>query len=245
MKLTRRHWVAASVFLAAVRPRAASAIVIPVYDPGRFIEMVALLGQVAQLTETLRNGLTQLENSARALGRGNLLDAILIGHRDITSDLRSISYRMETVSSQFRRVFPNDQAVQNTPASDIAELRSGWNQEIHHSALAASRAQTALASIERNSTSANAILDASKTTTQNDEGSALAKLQAVVQMLGVINSDLTTLATTIATTERVNTSLAATEAAEHDVASDQARRMMRGYSASPRRIERVDSRLLR
>jgi len=159
MKLTRRHWVAASVFLAAVRPRAASAIVIPVYDPGRFIEMVALLGQVAQLTETLRNGLTQLENSARALGRGNLLDAILIGHRDITSDLRSISYRMETVSSQFRRVFPNDQAVQNTPASDIAELRSGWNQEIHHSALAASRAQTALASIERNSTSANAILD--------------------------------------------------------------------------------------
>ena len=146
-----------------------------------------------------------------------------------------------TVSSQFRRVFPDDEAVQSTPSSDVAELRSGWNQEIHHSALAASRAQTALSTIERNTTSADAILEASKTTTQNDEGSALAKLQAVVQMLGVINSDLTT----IATTERVNTSLAVTDASEHDVASDQARRMMRGYSESPRRIERVDSRLLR
>lgn len=245
MKFTRRHWVAASLAIAAVRPSPAAAIVIPVYDPGRFLEMAGLLVQVAELTQTLTNGLTQLQNSARALGRGNLVDAILIGHRDITSDLRSISYRMETVSSQFRRVFPDEQAVQNTPSSDVAELRSGWNQEIHHSALAASRAQSALSTIEQNTTSANAILDASKTTTQNDEGSQLAKLQAVVQMLGVINSDLTTLASTIATTERVNTSLAATEASEHDVATDQARRMMRGYSESPRRIERVDPRLLR
>lgn len=251
--LTRRRWVVAataagslgSLVLTALGPAPAHAVVVPVYDPARFFQMIALLDQVEALTSSLTEGLTQLRNAASSLGRGNLVDDILIGHRNLTSDLRTISYRMETVSTQFRRVFPNEEAARNTPSSDVDELRSGWNQEIHHSALAASRAQTALSNIERNTASANAILEASKETTQQNEGSELAKLQAVVQMLGVINSDLTTLATTIAATERVNTSVAATDAAEYDVATEQARRMMRGYASPSGQIRNVDSRLLR
>ena len=51
-----------------------------------------------------------------------------------------------------------------------------------------------MSTIDRNTRSVSAILERSKTSTEDDRGSQLAKLQAVVQMLGVLNSDLTTLA---------------------------------------------------
>jgi conjugal transfer/entry exclusion protein len=207
--------------------------------------MLALLNQVQSLKNALQGGLTQLQNAATRLRGGNLVDDILIGHRNITADINAISYSIETVSTQFQRVFPNDEAVRNTPPSDVADLKNGWDREIHQSGLAAARAQSSLSIIERNTASANQILESSKATTQNNEGSELAKLQAVVQMLGVINSDLTTLATTIATTERVNASLAGAEASEYDVSVERSRRLRQGYADPTPNIPEIDSRFLR
>lgn len=247
MKNPRRYWLGAGalVALAFWRPRRAEAWVFPVYDPGRFAEMLQLLEQVKSLRNALTDGLRQLQNAATHFGGGNLVQDILIGHRNLTADLDAISYHIETVSTQFERVFPDEQAARNTPPSDVAELKSGWDREIHQSALAASRAQSSLATIERNTASARQILERSQTTTQNGEGSQLAKLQAVVQMLGVINSDLTTLATAIATTERVNASLGGTDASEYDVAQERSRRLREGYAKPAQNIPEIDSRFLR
>ena len=90
------------------------------------------------------------------------------------------------------------------------------------------------------------ILERSKATTggTSDEGSQLAKLQALVQMLGIINSDLTTLATTLATSERINADVAAAEASDQDLEAAKAQRMLRDFNTH-QPIPEIDPRLLR
>lgn len=232
MRVTRRHLLEALCVVAVSQPRS-SAAQIPVFDGSRWIAMFWMLKDVEQLTTSIWGALTQVQNAAVGLGGGNLVDDILIGHRNLTADLDAINYSVETITTQFKAVFPTEEAAQNISPSDANELRSGWNREIHQSALAASRAQTALSRIEENSRSAVNILERSKTSVDDSgEGSRLAKLQALVQMLGIINSDLTTLASTIATTERVNASVAAAEVSDEALEDARAERMMRDYGTT-------------
>ena len=136
-----------------------------------------------------------------------------------------------TVTTQFRAVFPSEEAARNVAPQDVDAVRQGWDRELHQSALAASRAQSALTTIERNTSSARDILERSKESSGSaDEGSRLAKLQALVQMLGVINSDMTTLATAIAASERVTADTAAAEVSDESLDEARAERMMRDYT---------------
>jgi hypothetical protein len=203
--------------------------------------MYEMLKDVERVTGSLFSGLQHLQNAATSLGDGNLVDDILLGQRRLTADISAISYNIETVTTQFEQVFPNQAQAANISPTEASVLRGSWDQEIHQSGLAASRSQSALATLERNTASAQAILERSKATTggTNDEGSQLAKLQALVQMLGVINSDLTTLATTIAVTERVNASVAAAETSDEELERARAERMMRDY-ATPSGIPEIE-----
>jgi conjugal transfer/entry exclusion protein len=236
MNLTTRHSSAALIaLLLCVFTDTARAWVIPVEDATRWLEMYYMLRyRVIPLTQQIQRTLEHVKNAAQGLGDGNLVEDILLAHRRLTSDLRSISYSVDTVTAQFRAVFPDDQAAAHVDPADVPALRSGWDNEIHQSSLAAARAQSALSTVERNTASAQSILERSKATAgaAGDEGSRLAKLQALVQMLGVINSDLTTLATTIATTERVNASIAAAGASDEELEAAQAERMLRDYDKS-------------
>ena len=207
--------------------------VIPVVDVERAVQTAAMLRDVIATTAKVNAALDHLRNAATSLGGGNLVQDILIGQRYLTADIRAISYSMETVSAQYQAVFPDAEAARNVSAADAAELRNNWDQEIQQSSLAASRAQASLSRLDANTKSAADILERSMATTggTNDQGSELAKLQALVQMLGVINSDLTTLSTTIATTERLNTAVAAAESSDEAVEAAKAERMLRDYAA--------------
>lgn len=248
MQITRRTLglaVVCSLVLNPARPALALPIVIPVEDLARFEAMRLMLVNVATITQQVGNVLAHVQNAAASLGGGNLVDDILLGHRRLTADLAAISYSTDTVTQQFRSVFPDQEAAKQISPSDAAELRTVWDRELHQSALAASRAQSALSTVERNTKSAQTILERSMATTggAGDEGSRLAKLQALVQMLGVINSDLTTLATTIATTERVNASVAAAGASDEELEAAKAERMLRDY-AKDDPIPEIDPRVL-
>jgi hypothetical protein len=231
MQFTRRFCLGALCSLAIHTPHSARAWVIPVEDATRFESMRQMLIDVATITSQIDAALTHVRNASASLGGGNLVDDILIAHRNLTGDLRSISYSIETVSTQFKTVFPDQESASHVSPADAAQLRRGWDQELHQSGLAAARAQSSLSRIEGNSRSAVAILERSKASVGDDgEGSRLAKLQALVQMLGVINSDLTTLSTTIATTERVNADSAAAAASAETLEAARLDRMMRGHA---------------
>jgi conjugal transfer/entry exclusion protein len=219
---------------------------VPVFDFTRWLKMFKMLEDAQQLTNQVSASLTHVKNAAETLGHGNLLDDILISQRYLTSDVQAISYSIDTVTSQFQAMFPSQEAAAHVAPADVATVRSNWGQELQQSGLAAARAQSALSRIDSNTKSAMDILERSKATTggTSDEGSRLAKLQALVQMLGIINSDLTTLATTLAASERINADVAAAEASDEDLEAAKAQRMLRGFNTH-QPIPEIDPRLLR
>jgi hypothetical protein len=247
MEFKKRHLLGAALALAVLRPEPARAVpALPVVDIKRGLQMVELLKDAKNLTDRVSASLAHIRNAAATLGGGNLVDDILISQRYLTGDLHSISYSIDTVTQQFEAVFPSQEAAHDVAPSDVAPLRGGWDAELQESGLAAARAQTALSQIDTNTKSAVDILERSKATTggTSDEGSQLAKLQALVQMLGIVNSDLTTLATTLAASERVNAEVAASEASDQDLTGEQSQRMMRDYSTR-QPIPEIDPRILR
>jgi conjugal transfer/entry exclusion protein len=228
--ITRRLCIGTLSALALVLPRSVGAVGIPVVDASRWLTTSKMIQDIIQLTTQISNTLQQVKNAAVGLGRGNLLDDILIAERNLTADLHSISYSMATISTQFHQVFPDREAARHVSPDDASRVRSGWDQELHQSALAASRAQSSLSRIEDNSRAAVALLEASKASVDSDEGSRLAKLQVLVKMLGIINSDLTTLSTTIATTERLNADDAAAQASDQELEAARVDRMTHDYA---------------
>jgi hypothetical protein len=248
MDLDKRQWLGAALALAVLaRPEPARALPpIPVVDVARWWDMFYMLQNVARMTQQVQASLTHIQNAASSLGGGNLVDDILIGHRYLTADIRSIGYSMDTVTRQFETLFPSQEKAPSVAPADVPAVRGSWDQEIQQSGLAAARAQTALSRMDTNTRSAIDILERSQATTggTSDEGSQLAKLQALVQMLGIINSDVATLATTLAASERVNADVAAAEASDQDLADQQAQRMLRDFTA-PQPIPEIDPRILR
>lgn len=253
MQVQRKKWCSyaavAFALLAAENPapvRAQLPILVPVYDQFRWFDMYYMLIDVRKLTGQVGAALRHVRNAAVSLGGGNLVDDILIAERYLTADIGSISYGIDTVTTQFETVFPNHDAATRLPPSDVVAVRRGWDDEIHGSAMAAARAQTALSRMDTNTRAALDILQRSQATTGDaaDEGSALAKLQALVQMLGIINSDLTTLATTLTAAERVNVDMVAAETSDNELQAAEAQRMLRDSDAR-QTIPEIDPRILR
>ncbi len=205
-----------------VRPAAAQ---IQVFDLGRFTTMILELKKMQLLYEQLTYGVDALRNAARRLpGLPGSLDDALLSYRTLTDDVNSIGYRIETITRQYERVFPDEQAVRDTTPDDVARLSESWDQEIYMSSLAASRSQATLSTIESNTRNSQAILSRS-----SGETSEVGQLQALVHMIEVINSDLEKLSVTLAATERVNASLAGTQASSREVIAERRRQMLERY----------------
>jgi P-type conjugative transfer protein TrbJ len=205
-----------------VRPAAAQ---IPVFDLGRFTTMLLELEKMKLLYDQLTNGVNALQNAARRLpGLPGSLDDALLSYRTLTDDVNSIGYRIETITRQYKRVFPDEQAARDTTPEDVSRLSETWDQELYMSSLAASRSQATLSTIESNTRNSQAILARS-----GGETSQVGQLQALVHMIEVVNSDLEKLSVTLAATDRVNASLAATQASSREVMEDRRRQMLEGY----------------
>lgn len=236
----RRLWLAGAATAALSLALRTARAQFAVYDSGRFVAMVDQLRKAADVFHQLSAGANQLESAARRLPTSaRSAEDILLGIRSLTSDVNAIGYRIETVTRQYHALFPDEAAVRDTDPRDMAELSERWDQEIHLSSLAAARSQTTLSSIDANTRSARSVLASSST-----ESSVVAQMQALVQMIEVINSDLATLATTLNATERVNSSLAATESSSREVADERRRRLLDAYDTRPE-PQGIDDQFLR
>ena len=115
-----------------------------------------------------------------------------------------MGYSIETLNGNFRRLFPEEKDLKKARYSDYDQMYGGWQNELQNSAQIAMRAQANTAQLKENALAAQAIVNTSKLA--NGE---VQQLQTIVQMLGVVQSQLTTLTHTISTAERVNSNMAA------------------------------------
>jgi type IV secretion system protein TrbJ len=226
----RRALVTAAAALAlACVGRSASAAGVPVVDMSRWTAMKSVLDQATSMLNQLQAGANLLQDASARLPRSiSSFDDILLGMRRLTSDVDAIGYRMETVTRQFKRMFPDKEAVQDIQPREMNTLQEGWDQEIHMASLTAARSQTTLSTIDTNTRSAKDVLERS-----SNQKSAVAQLQAMVKMIEIINSDLANLATTISASERVNSTLAVTEVSSREVAAERRRRLLKAYDTRP------------
>jgi len=243
-KDTRRTWLAAVVAAAVVmgrRPAVALPIpLIPVVDPTRAVEMAKQLQEALNLYNQLVAGIGVLRDAAQRLtDLPESPQEVLSQYRSLTSDVNMIGYRIATVTRQYRQIFPDEQAVRNTPSADMARLGETWDRELYMSSLAAERSQATLSSIEGNTRTTTQLLERS-----NGSSSAVAQLQALVHMIELINSDLEQLSLTLAATERVNSSLAATGASSRDATAERQNRLLEQF-APPLHTDGISADFLR
>jgi P-type conjugative transfer protein TrbJ len=100
-----------------------------------------------------------------------------------------------------------------------------WQNELQNSAQIAMRAQANAAQLEQNARAATSLLQASRSA-----DGEVRQLQTIVQMLSVVQSQLTTLTQTISAAERVNSNMAAAAAGEKLMEREARRRRRTNYT---------------
>jgi type IV secretion system protein TrbJ len=178
---------------------------------------------VKQLDPTSFNSLTSFYNQSK------------LSYAQLKNDLQQIDYTMQGVNANFHKVFPQGKDFKNARYSDYDPLYAGWQNEIGASAYTAMRAQTTLSTLEANSQAAQQILQNSRAS-----NGQLQQMQAVVQMLAVMQGQLNTLVQTLSTGNRVVASMAAGSANEKQAVRERKRRRTEGYTNAGKPATRLN-----
>ncbi|MGH7439045.1 MAG: hypothetical protein ACRENE_25430, partial [Polyangiaceae bacterium] len=139
----------------------------------------------------------------------------------LTWGIRSMSYQLARIDSEYNSLFPSGAPPTNTPVSQHRAQYQAWNQEVVGASQVAARQQTSLSTLDNQATQTQAVLKQSQAASGEVE-----QLQLIAQMIGITNSELLVLNQTLATTGRVLTDLAAQSASEKNLSlgkSDDAR----------------------
>lgn len=232
------------VAVACVLTHSGQSAAFSVFDYSRFVAMYQQLQEVGRLVTQVRTSERLIRNSATRLRSGQILQDPLYGIQRLAADVRIIGYRFDTISQQYHHLFPDEQAVRNTTPEEVQLMASSWDTEIQQSALVAARAQTTVSQLDSSARASEALLAAAQNATEDDQGSKLAALQALVKMLAVVNDDLGRLGSVLASTERVNAALAATEGASERAVEERHRRLKESYLEGTGSVPEVDRRFL-
>ena len=205
--------------------RSKSAAALPVIDSAGVAQLVAQIASTIQQIEQTRRQVEYLRNAARRLDPrsyrtiGALLEGDAVTFDAITRDVRTIGYTIQGVDRQFRRIFPDEDAVRNMRPADHAEATRQMNRELHGAALVSHRAQSSVSNLEASHAEAKAILDRSAA-----EDSQVAQLQSAVQMLAIVHENLTNITQTVAAAGRVSSDIAAAGVTDNRIARERQQR---------------------
>jgi conjugal transfer/entry exclusion protein len=234
--LARRHLLAAALAAAAAylrKPKSARADFwggdIPILV-GILTQAVATVSNLASMLVNLKEQLDAMNTMLSALDAASFQSVLaLIGNSDLsyaqlTDNVASIGYTLQSVQSQFRGLYASD--YRKLSFGQFDSLYGRWEDEILASAEVAARSQTTLSTLQSNATQAAAILE--KASVASGE---VAQLQSIAQMLGVMQSQNNSLLQSLATTGRVLTSSAAKSAAERQLSREKKRRQLANYTS--------------
>src|SRR5258708_3661427 len=165
-------------------------------------QSIATVVQLVSALSTLKQQLDAMGTMLSQLGSASFDEvAALINNTDfsyaqLTKDVASIGYTLQSVKSQFRSLYASDYS--KTSFSQFDALYGRWQDEILAATEVAARSQATLSTLQNNATEAAAILARSAGT-----DGQVAQMQATVQMLGLIQSQNNAIIQSLATTGRV------------------------------------------
>jgi P-type conjugative transfer protein TrbJ len=238
MAMSRRAFWSAVVGLLLCAPVVARAQ-IAVVDPTNLVQntltavnsvqvVLNTIQQIAQLQAQIQNQLQTLKSidPKTIAGLQQLISAGQLTFGLISDDASVIKYNLAQVNGGFGRLFPKTQAGwAAVKYSDFNGHYDSWNAELIVSALAASRAQTALVTLDGNNQAIQTILASSR-----DATGEVRQLQLVNQQLAVIHAELASLVQNLTTMSRVLSNWAAAGAGESMMARERSRRRLDGYT---------------
>lgn len=189
-------------------------------EVGNLSSMLTQIVDEAQLMKTMLSGLdaasfssltTFLRTAERAAG-------------DLTEGIRSMSYSLRSVDTEFQQIFPAEPSAASL--SERARIAAGWSREILAASQIASRQQAAISML---GDSAAKVQDL----TRRSQGAAgeRAQLQLIVQMLSILHTQLDTLHQTLATTGRVLTDMGAAAASERQLSRTKKQNSLSNYTS--------------
>jgi len=219
------------VGLALVPPRSARADLyggdIPILT-GILTEATSTVSNLVNMLSVLRQQLAATNEMLSKLdpasyeSMASLVRSNQLSYEQLTNGVNSIGFTLGNVNTQFRSVYRSD--FSKTPLSEFDSNYARWHDEVLASSEVAARSQSALATLQKNNDAAAAILRNS----QNSEG-IVGQLQAVNQMLGVIESQNNTLIQSLATTGRVLAAASGSQASEAHLAREKKKRNLSNY----------------
>lgn len=195
-----------------------------------------ILGQTLVMVAQLKSMLSSMDDQLGAMNTmlskldgaslRSMMDLIHsneIAYDQLTRDVNGIGYTMTSVNDQFRSVYASD--YRSASSSSLNGKYPQWSNEILSSAEVAARAQSTISTLKTNSENARTILSNSAAS-----DGQVAQMQAIVQMLGVIQSQNNSIIQSLATAGRVTANVAAAGASEEQLSRERKRRNLAGYT---------------
>lgn len=195
----------------------------------------AVVTQTAKVLEKLGTA-----DGQKALLQGDLsnLENLLYLTLDTTTSVQGIDkniqrlgFRLNSIDSQHRSVFPDRGALGAMPTRDFPKTARIWNDVLRESSSIAMRTQTSIESLQSRMETQRTILNAS-----SSADGVVAQLQTLVSGLALLHSDLASVETNLAVGQRVTAAWAGEHAARLDLSDEENKRMLEGFSrpSSPR-----------
>jgi conjugal transfer/entry exclusion protein len=155
----------------------------------------------------------------------SLINTARYTYNSLTWGIRSMSYQLARIDSEFNSLFPSGPPANSTPVAQHRAQYSAWNQEVVGASQVAARQQTSISKLDSQAAQTQTVLSQAQT------GSGVVEeLQLIAQMIGITNSELLVLNQTLATTGRVLTDLAAQSASEKQLSLGKADDARAGYT---------------
>jgi conjugal transfer/entry exclusion protein len=230
----RRGLAAAALFTALAVTVPANAQVSS--DAGLIVQLIAqeqqAVGQLKMILSTLQGQVQLIQQFVQGQPQGELdaVSGILQGtqanYASLVGNLQTIGYTLGAVNADYTTTFPNATAAQGIAPSNYATLESNWQQEILASSEIAARSQSSISETEALTQAAAQIM-----AYVGGTDSAVGQLQLVVQMLGVVQSQMTMLVQNLATTGRAMVDTGAATASERNISTERKRRNRINYTS--------------
>jgi P-type conjugative transfer protein TrbJ len=144
---------------------------------------------------------------------------------NLTWGVRSMSFQMARIDSEYNALFPSGPPPTGTPVAQHMAQYTAWNQEVLGASQVAERQQTSLSNLDSQAAQTQTVLK------EAQAGSGVVEeLQLIAQMISITNSELLVLNQTLSTTGRVLTDLAAQSASEKQLSLGKSGDARAGYT---------------
>jgi conjugal transfer/entry exclusion protein len=157
---------------------------------------------------------------------GGLLQSAQTNYASLLGNLQTIGYTIGAVNGNYSQTFPNTSSYQGMPQTGYPGVESGWQNEVLASSEIAARSQASISNTEALTDLAKQILQLSGST-----DGEVGQLQLILQILGVVQSQMTMLVQNLATTGRAMVETGAATASERQLSTERRRRNRLNYTS--------------